>query len=137
MKNSKVPRTYSPARDQARPGAGAEASPGSLRCKPRRQSLLRQSLRSVHGPARQLCGTRWTRRRVATARLVQPGPIPHRLEARISASSGNGNEEPIRILPIIGDERAACTRSNDFTILAFKLLALKAGYTYELTWFYR
>jgi hypothetical protein len=28
-------------------------------------------------------------------------------------------------------------RSNDYTILAFKLLALKAGYTYELTWFYR
>ena len=28
-------------------------------------------------------------------------------------------------------------RANDFTILAFKLLALKAGYTYELTWFYR
>lgn len=28
-------------------------------------------------------------------------------------------------------------RANDFTILAFKLLALNAGYTYELTWFYR
>ena len=28
-------------------------------------------------------------------------------------------------------------RVNDSTILAFKLLALKAGYTYELTWFYR
>jgi len=27
--------------------------------------------------------------------------------------------------------------ANDFTILAFKLLALKAGYTYEITWFYR
>lgn len=28
-------------------------------------------------------------------------------------------------------------RSSDFKILAFKLLGLKAGYTYELTWFYR
>jgi predicted acylesterase/phospholipase RssA len=28
-------------------------------------------------------------------------------------------------------------RSNDFKILAFKLLGLKEGYTYELTWFYR
>lgn len=27
--------------------------------------------------------------------------------------------------------------AEDFTILAFKLLALKAGYTYELTWFYK
>jgi predicted acylesterase/phospholipase RssA len=27
--------------------------------------------------------------------------------------------------------------ADDFTILAFKLLALKAGYTYEITWFYR
>jgi hypothetical protein len=27
--------------------------------------------------------------------------------------------------------------AEDFTILAFKLLALKAGYTYEITWFYR
>jgi hypothetical protein len=27
--------------------------------------------------------------------------------------------------------------AEDFTILAFKLLALRAGYTYELTWFYR
>jgi hypothetical protein len=27
--------------------------------------------------------------------------------------------------------------AEDFTILAFKLLALQAGYTYELTWFYR
>jgi hypothetical protein len=26
---------------------------------------------------------------------------------------------------------------DDYTILAFKLLALKAGYTYEITWFYR
>jgi hypothetical protein len=28
-------------------------------------------------------------------------------------------------------------RSNDFKILAFKLLGLKAGNTYEITWFYR
>ena len=27
--------------------------------------------------------------------------------------------------------------ADDFTILAFKMLALKAGYTYEITWFYR
>jgi hypothetical protein len=27
--------------------------------------------------------------------------------------------------------------ADDYTILAFKLLALKAGYTYEITWFYR
>jgi predicted acylesterase/phospholipase RssA len=27
--------------------------------------------------------------------------------------------------------------ADDFSILAFKLLALKAGYTYELTWYYR
>jgi predicted acylesterase/phospholipase RssA len=27
--------------------------------------------------------------------------------------------------------------ADDYTILAFKLLSLKAGYTYELTWFYR
>jgi predicted acylesterase/phospholipase RssA len=27
--------------------------------------------------------------------------------------------------------------AEDYTILAFKLLSLKAGYTYELTWFYR
>jgi hypothetical protein len=27
--------------------------------------------------------------------------------------------------------------ADDFTIFAFKLLALKPGYTYELTWFYR
>ncbi len=27
--------------------------------------------------------------------------------------------------------------ADDFTILAFKLLSLKAGYTYEITWFYR
>jgi predicted acylesterase/phospholipase RssA len=27
--------------------------------------------------------------------------------------------------------------ADDYTILAFKLLALKPGYTYELTWFYR
>jgi hypothetical protein len=27
--------------------------------------------------------------------------------------------------------------AEDETILAFKLLSLKAGYTYELTWYYR
>jgi len=27
--------------------------------------------------------------------------------------------------------------AEDFTILAFKLLSLKTGYTYEITWFYR
>ena len=27
--------------------------------------------------------------------------------------------------------------ADDSTILAFKLLALKPGYTYEITWFYR
>ena len=27
--------------------------------------------------------------------------------------------------------------AEDSTILAFKLLSLKAGYTYELTWYYR
>jgi hypothetical protein len=27
--------------------------------------------------------------------------------------------------------------ASDYTILAFKLLALEAGYTYELTWFYQ
>jgi hypothetical protein len=27
--------------------------------------------------------------------------------------------------------------ADDFTILAFKLLSLKAGYTYELHWQYR
>jgi predicted acylesterase/phospholipase RssA len=27
--------------------------------------------------------------------------------------------------------------ADDYTILAFKLLALKGGYTYEITWFYR
>jgi len=27
--------------------------------------------------------------------------------------------------------------ADDYTILAFKLLSLKAGYTYELTWLYR
>jgi predicted acylesterase/phospholipase RssA len=27
--------------------------------------------------------------------------------------------------------------AKDFTILAFKLLSLRAGYTYEITWFYR
>jgi hypothetical protein len=27
--------------------------------------------------------------------------------------------------------------AEDFTILAFKLLSLDAGYTYEITWFYR
>ena len=27
--------------------------------------------------------------------------------------------------------------AEDHTILAFKLLSLKAGYTYEVTWFYR
>jgi hypothetical protein len=27
--------------------------------------------------------------------------------------------------------------ADDYTILAFKLLSLKAGYTYEITWFYR
>jgi hypothetical protein len=27
--------------------------------------------------------------------------------------------------------------ANDYTILAFKLLSLKAGYTYEITWFYQ
>jgi len=27
--------------------------------------------------------------------------------------------------------------ADDYTILAFKLLALKPGYTYEVTWFYR
>lgn len=26
--------------------------------------------------------------------------------------------------------------AQDYSILAFKLLALKPGYTYELTWFY-
>ena len=26
--------------------------------------------------------------------------------------------------------------SEDSTILAFKLLSLKAGYTYEITWYY-
>lgn len=28
-------------------------------------------------------------------------------------------------------------RANDYTILAFKLLALRKGYTYELTWYYK
>ena len=27
--------------------------------------------------------------------------------------------------------------AKDFTILAFKLLSAEAGYTYEITWFYR
>jgi hypothetical protein len=27
--------------------------------------------------------------------------------------------------------------SDDYTILAFKLLSVEAGYTYEITWFYR
>ena len=27
--------------------------------------------------------------------------------------------------------------AEDYTILAFKILSLKAGYTYELTWYYR
>jgi hypothetical protein len=27
--------------------------------------------------------------------------------------------------------------AEDYTILAFKLLALDAGYTYEVTWFYK
>ena len=41
--------------------------------------------------------------------------------------------------PETAEEVNAVTRylSNDYTVLAFKLLALKPGYTYELTWFYR
>src|SRR5262249_37784779 len=27
--------------------------------------------------------------------------------------------------------------ADDFTILAYKLLSVKGGYTYELTWFYK
>ena len=27
--------------------------------------------------------------------------------------------------------------AEDYTILAFKLLSLEAGYTYEITWFYQ
>ena len=27
--------------------------------------------------------------------------------------------------------------ADDYTILAFKLLSLEAGYTYEITWFYQ
>jgi hypothetical protein len=32
---------------------------------------------------------------------------------------------------------ATAYMANDFSILAFKLLSLKAGYTYEITWYYR
>ena len=27
--------------------------------------------------------------------------------------------------------------ADDYTILAFKLLSVEAGYTYEITWYYR
>lgn len=40
--------------------------------------------------------------------------------------------EPVEIIKPVTE-----FRSNDFKIVAFKLLGLKAGYTYELTWFYR
>ena len=41
--------------------------------------------------------------------------------------------------PQTTEEVDAVTRylSRDYSVLAFKLLALKPGYTYELTWFYR
>ena len=41
--------------------------------------------------------------------------------------------------PETADDVKVVTRflSDDYSILAFKLLALKPGYTYELTWFYR
>jgi len=41
--------------------------------------------------------------------------------------------------PETAEEVKAVTRylSNDYSVLAFKLLALKPGHTYELTWFYR
>lgn len=41
--------------------------------------------------------------------------------------------------PESAEEVKVVTRylAQDFSILAFKLLALKPGYTYELTWFYR
>jgi predicted acylesterase/phospholipase RssA len=41
--------------------------------------------------------------------------------------------------PETAEEVKAVTRylSSDYSVLAFKLLALKPGYTYELTWFYR
>jgi hypothetical protein len=41
--------------------------------------------------------------------------------------------------PETAEEVPVVTRylSHDYSILAFKLLALKPGYTYELTWFYR
>ena len=42
-----------------------------------------------------------------------------------------GNPELVDIMKPVTE-----FRSNDFKILAFKLLGLKAGYTYELSWFY-
>ena len=42
-----------------------------------------------------------------------------------------------RLQPVESVTPVTVFRSNDFTILAFRLLALKAGYSYELTWFYR
>src|SRR4029079_7944714 len=41
--------------------------------------------------------------------------------------------------PETAEEVKAVTRylSSDYSVLAFKLLALKPGHTYELTWFYR
>jgi hypothetical protein len=42
-----------------------------------------------------------------------------------------GNPELVEIMKPVTE-----FRSNDFKILAFKLLGLKAGYTYELSWFY-
>jgi hypothetical protein len=41
--------------------------------------------------------------------------------------------------PETAEEVNVVTRylSKDYSVLAFKMLALKPGYTYELTWFYR
>ena len=43
-----------------------------------------------------------------------------------------GKPEKVEAVKVVTEYLA-----EDFTILAFKLLSLKAGYTYEVSWTYR
>jgi len=60
--------------------------------------------------------------------------IPKGREYRSFRVARYKTEEPDKLEPVrIVTEYLA----EDYTILAYKLLSVKAGYTYEVTWYYK
>ena len=71
---------------------------------------------------------------VETAELDRWLMLPHGKEYRTFHLTryATGNPSTVEDVPLVTEYLA-----EDSTILAFKLLSLKPGYTYELTWYYR